>query len=88
MACHLCPLFNLRLLLMLGAVLGNAGLDRGGGVEASDRAELDPYSILMWHDYSPPSPPLPPPDPPLPTETCEGDLHGKGDFYTHCEVSE
>jgi hypothetical protein len=39
MACHLCPLFNLRLLLLLGAVLGNADLGRGGGAEASDRAE-------------------------------------------------
>ncbi|EES02326.1 hypothetical protein BDA96_03G040300 [Sorghum bicolor] len=88
MACHLCPLLNLRLLLLLGVVLGNAGLSRGGGAEASDRAEPDPYSILMWHDYSPPSPPLPPPDPASPTATCEGDLHGKGDFLTRCEVSE
>lgn len=88
MACHLCTLLNLRLLLLLGAVLGNAGLGRGGGAEASDRAEPDPYSILMWHDYSPPSPPLPPPDPASPTATCEGDLHGKGDFLTRCEVSE
>ncbi|ONM29032.1 hypothetical protein ZEAMMB73_Zm00001d039522 [Zea mays] len=88
MACHICPLFNLRLLLLLGAVLGNGGLGRGGGAEASDRADPDPYSILMWHDYSPPSPPLPPPDPPSPTATCEGDLHGKGDFHTRCEVSE
>ena len=88
MACHLCTLLNLRLLLLLGAALGNAGLGRGGGAEASDRAESDPYSILMWHDYSPPSPPLPPPDPASPTATCEGDLHGKGDFLTRCEVSE
>ncbi|XP_066316987.1 uncharacterized protein [Miscanthus floridulus] len=88
MACHLCTLLNLRLLLLLGAVLGNAGLGRGGGAEASDRAEPGPYSILMWHDYSPPSPPLPPPDPASPTATCEGDLHGKGDFLTRCEVSE
>jgi hypothetical protein len=42
----------------------------------------------MWHDYSPPSPPLPPPDPPSLTATCEGDLHGKGDFHTRCEASE
>jgi hypothetical protein len=88
MAFHLCPLFNLRLLLLLGAVLGNTGLDRGGGAEASDRAESDPYSILMWHGYSPPSPPLPRADPPSSTATCEGDLHGKGDFHTRCEVSE
>ncbi|AQK90687.1 hypothetical protein ZEAMMB73_Zm00001d008789 [Zea mays] len=88
MACHLSPLFNLRLLLLLGAVLGNAVLVRAGGAEASDRAEPDPYSILTWHDYSPPSPPLPPPDPASSTATCEGDLHGKGDFRTHCEVFE
>ncbi|XP_066305596.1 uncharacterized protein [Miscanthus floridulus] len=88
MACHLCTLLNLRLLLLLGTVLGNAGLGRGGGAEVSDRADPDPYSILMWHDYSPPSPPLPPPDPASPTATCEGDLHGKGDFLTRCEVSE
>ncbi|XP_023157911.1 uncharacterized protein [Zea mays] len=88
MACHLCPLFNLRLLLLLGAVLVNADLGRGGGAEASDRVEPDPYSILMWHDYSPSLPPLPPPDPPSPTATCDGDLHGKGDFHTRCEVSE
>jgi hypothetical protein len=75
-------------LLLLGVVLGNADLGRGGGAEASDRAKPDPYSILMWHDYSPPSPPLPPPDPPSPTTTCEGDLHRKGDFHTRCEVSE
>jgi hypothetical protein len=87
MACHLCPLFNLRLLL-LGAVLGNTDLGWGGGAEASDWAEPEPYSILMWHDYSPSSPPLPPSDPPSPTETCEGDLHGKGNFHTRCEVSE
>ncbi|KAG2586487.1 hypothetical protein PVAP13_5NG039900 [Panicum virgatum] len=87
MAGHLRPLLNLRLLLLLAAVLGNAGPGRGGGVEASDRAELDPYSILMWHDYSPPSPPPPPPAPVAPAVTCSRDLHGKGDFRTRCEVS-
>ena len=87
MACHLRPLLNLRLLLLLAAVLGNAGPGRGGGAEASDRAEPDPYSILMWHDYSPPSPPPPPPAPVAPAATCARDLHGKGDFRTRCEVS-
>ncbi|WVZ72633.1 hypothetical protein U9M48_021058 [Paspalum notatum var. saurae] len=88
MACHLSPLLNLRLLLLFCAVLGNAGPGRGGGAEAPDRAEPDPYSILMWHDYSPPSPPPPPPPPVAPTATCAGDLHGKGDFRTRCEVAE
>ncbi|PWZ37579.1 hypothetical protein Zm00014a_004635 [Zea mays] len=69
-------------------VLGNADLGRGDGAEASDRAEPNSYLILMWHDYSPPSPPLQPPDPPSSTSTCEGDLHGKGDFHTRSEVSE
>ena len=87
MAGHLRPLLNLRLLLLLAAVLGNAGPGRGGGAEASDRAEPDPYSILMWHDYSPPSPPPPPPAPVAPAVTCSRDLHGKGDFRTRCEVS-
>ncbi|RLM92507.1 uncharacterized protein C2845_PM08G03000 [Panicum miliaceum] len=87
MACHLRPLLNLRLLLLLAAVLGNAGPGRGGGAEASDRAEPDPYSILTWHDYSPPSPPPPPPAPVAPAATCARDLHGKGDFRTRCEVS-
>ncbi|KAK3160574.1 hypothetical protein QOZ80_1BG0061360 [Eleusine coracana subsp. coracana] len=88
MASHPRLLLHLRLFLLLGAVLGNAGPGGGGGVEASDRAEPDPYSILTWHDYSPPSPPPPPPPPVAPAATCAEDLHGKGDFLTRCEVSE
>ncbi|GJN05573.1 hypothetical protein PR202_ga23214 [Eleusine coracana subsp. coracana] len=88
MASHPRLLLHLRLFLFLGAVLGNAGPGGGGGAEASDRAEPDPYSILTWHDYSPPSPPPPLPPPVAPAATCAEDLHGKGDFRTRCEVSE
>jgi hypothetical protein len=85
------PHLHLRLLLVVGVALGSAGLGWGGGGgegEATDREAPDPYSILTWHDYSPPSPPPPPPPPVAPAATCEGDLHGQGNFSTRCEVSE
>jgi hypothetical protein len=88
MASHLRLLLHLRLFLLLGVALGNAGSGWGGVAEVSDRVEPDPYSILTWHDYSPPSPPPPPPPPVAPAATCAEDLHGKGDFRTRCEVSE
>ncbi|KAJ4765970.1 ephrin type-B receptor [Rhynchospora pubera] len=44
------------------------------------------FSILTWHDYSPPSPPPPPPSPTPPYASCEHDLGGSGDFDTLCEV--
>uniref|UniRef100_M8BRJ1 DUF8003 domain-containing protein n=1 Tax=Aegilops tauschii TaxID=37682 RepID=M8BRJ1_AEGTA len=85
MAPHLRLAPQARLLLLVLAValgLGSAAPGPGHGPEASDRAEPDPYSILTWHDYSPPSPP-----PrrrrrrrrrrPAPTT-----VHGKGDFST------
>ncbi|KAM3347396.1 hypothetical protein ACQJBY_021379 [Aegilops geniculata] len=78
----------LSLVLAVALGLGSAAPGLGHGPEASDRAETDPYSILTWHDYSPPSPPPPPPPPAAPAATCADDLHGKGDFSTTCELSE
>ncbi|KAM3328622.1 hypothetical protein ACQJBY_026017 [Aegilops geniculata] len=78
----------LSLVLAVALGLGSAAPGLGHGPEASDRAEADPYSILTWHDYSPPSPPPPPPPPAAPAATCADDLHGKGDFSTTCELSE
>lgn len=44
------------------------------------------FSLLTWHDYSPPTPPPPPPSPTPPYASCEADLGGSGDFDTQCEV--
>ncbi|XP_006655064.3 uncharacterized protein LOC102713187 [Oryza brachyantha] len=72
----------LLIILLLAVASGNpsrGGFDRGD-------AEAEAYSILTFHDYTPPPPPSLPPPPAAPSATCAGDLRGVGDFDTRCVV--
>ncbi|KAL6608326.1 hypothetical protein ACP70R_041389 [Stipagrostis hirtigluma subsp. patula] len=61
-----------------------------GGPSPGDFDRGDPgaeaYSILTFHDYTPPPPPALPPPPAAPAATCAGDLRGVGDLDTRCVV--
>jgi hypothetical protein len=57
-----------------------------GGFYPGEASGVDPYSILMFQDYTPPPPPALPPPPAAPSGTCVGDLRDEGDFDTRCVV--
>ncbi|KAK3137334.1 hypothetical protein QOZ80_5BG0450930 [Eleusine coracana subsp. coracana] len=80
------PTFLCRFLLLLLAVA--SGTPSPGDFNQGEASGADPYSILMFHDYTPPPPPALPPPPAAPSATCAGDLRGVGDFDTRCVVPE
>ncbi|TVU17139.1 hypothetical protein EJB05_33155 [Eragrostis curvula] len=73
-------------LLLLALLAVASGAPSPGALDRGEAGGDDPYSILMFHDYTPPPPPALPPPPPAPTATCAGDLGGVGDFDTRCVV--
>lgn len=76
-------------LLLLGLFAVASGGPGGPSPGAFNRAEAggaEAYSILTFHDYTPPPPPALPPPPAAPAATCAGDLRGVGDLDTQCVV--
>ncbi|XP_066361096.1 uncharacterized protein [Miscanthus floridulus] len=78
----------LLLLLALLAVASGAPGPSLGGFDRGEPPGADEYSILTFHDYTPPPPPALPPPPAAPAATCAGDLRGVGDLDTQCVVHE
>ncbi|XP_020170112.1 uncharacterized protein [Aegilops tauschii subsp. strangulata] len=75
-------LHHLFLLALLAVASGNPS----PGVYDRGAEEAEAYSILTFHDYTPPPPPALPPPPAAPAATCAGDLGGVGDLDTRCVV--
>ncbi|KAL6897842.1 hypothetical protein ACP4OV_006801 [Aristida adscensionis] len=73
------------LLLALLSVPSAARAPSPGDFHQGDPA-AEAYSILTFHDYTPPPPPALPPPPAAPAATCAGDLGGVGDLDTRCVV--
>ncbi|KAG8067382.1 hypothetical protein GUJ93_ZPchr0005g15748 [Zizania palustris] len=90
MAYHIplrCIRLRLHHLFFLAALLAVAsGNPSDGGFDRGD-VDAEAYSILTFHDYTPPPPPALPPPPAAPVATCAGDLQGVGDFDTRCVLA-
>ena len=80
------PAAGFVLLLALFAVASGGPVPRTGGFNRGEADGADAYSILTFHDYTPPPPPALPPPPAAPAATCAGDLRGVGDLNTQCVV--
>ncbi|WVZ96825.1 hypothetical protein U9M48_042413 [Paspalum notatum var. saurae] len=74
------------LLLLLAVASGGPAGPSLGDFDRGEAAGADAYSILTYHDYTPPPPPALPPPPAAPAATCAGDLRGVGDLDTQCVV--
>ncbi|OEL17997.1 hypothetical protein BAE44_0020981 [Dichanthelium oligosanthes] len=80
--------FLLLLLLGLFAVASGGTGPSPGGFNRGEADGAEAYSILTFHDYTPPPPPALPPPPAAPAATCAGDLRGVGDLDTQCVVQD
>ncbi|XP_062230954.1 uncharacterized protein LOC133928568 isoform X2 [Phragmites australis] len=80
------PAAGLLVLLALLAVASGGPGPSLGGFDRGEPGDAEAYSILTFHDYTPPPPPALPPPPAAPSATCAGDLRGVGDLETRCVV--